>query len=95
MTGRVVKYSEPVPFHKALPGAESVVIWKRDGGFTPAVARTAKPKNPTKAKARLAGNVAIDDEDGFIPEAKKGMTMTDINRHPPDDSLSEGEVAAF
>jgi hypothetical protein len=54
MTGRIVKYSEPVPFHK----------------FTPAVAITAKPKNPTKAKARLARNVAIDDEDGFLLSCK-------------------------
>jgi hypothetical protein len=74
MTGRVVKYSEPVPFHKALPGAESVVIWKR----VPQV-RVAKPKNPTKAKVRLADNVAIDDEDGFIHEAKKGTTMVDYD----------------
>jgi hypothetical protein len=43
MTGRVIHYSETVEFHKALPGAKSVVIWKRDD--TPAVARTAKPKN--------------------------------------------------
>ena len=57
MTGRIVKYSEPVPFEKA------------GGGFTPAVSRVAKPKNPTKAKVRLAPNVAIDDDDGFIPEA--------------------------
>jgi hypothetical protein len=84
MTGRVVKYSEPVPFHKAMPGAESVVIWKRVDGFTPAVARIAKPKTPTKAKVRLAGNVAIDDEDGEVAEAKKGTTMTDydISRGP-------------
>jgi hypothetical protein len=72
MTGRIVKYSEPVPFEKA------------GGGFTPAVARTAKPRNPTKAKARLARNVAIDNEDAFIPEAKKGTTMADydISRGP-------------
>jgi hypothetical protein len=79
MTGRIVKYLEPVSFHKALPGSKSVVIWKRDDGFTPAVARTAKPKNPTKPKSRLARNVAIDDEDGFIPEAKKGTTMIDYD----------------
>jgi hypothetical protein len=72
-------YDEPVPFHKALPGAKSVVIWKRDDGYTPAVARTDKPKNPTKPKSRLARDVAIDDEDGFIPEAKKGTTMTDYD----------------
>jgi hypothetical protein len=40
MTGRIIHYSEPVEFHKAMPGAKSVVIWKRDDGFTPAVART-------------------------------------------------------
>jgi hypothetical protein len=41
-------------------------------------------RTPTKAKVRLAGNVAIDDEDGFIPEAKKGTTMADydISRGP-------------
>jgi hypothetical protein len=50
MTGRIIKYSEPEPFHKAMPGAKSIAIWKRDDGFTPAVARTAKPKNPTKTK---------------------------------------------
>jgi hypothetical protein len=55
-----------------------------EGGFSPAVARTAKPKNPTRAKARTAKPVAIDDEDGFIPEAKKGTTMVDydISRGP-------------
>jgi hypothetical protein len=63
MTGRIVKYLEPVPFEK----------------FTPAVARTAKPSKPTKPKSRLARNVAIDDEDGFIPEARKGMTMVDYD----------------
>jgi hypothetical protein len=52
MTGRIVKYSTPVPFHKAMPGAKSVVLWKRvDDGHTPAVASTAKPKNiPNAAK---------------------------------------------
>jgi hypothetical protein len=47
--------------------------------------RLAKPKTPTKAKVRLADNVAIDDEDGFIPEAKKGtktMADYDISRGP-------------
>jgi hypothetical protein len=42
--GRIVKYSEPIPFHKAMPGSTSIVIMKRD---EPAVASTAKPKNPT------------------------------------------------
>ena len=49
-----------------------------DNGGVPQV-RLAKPKTPTKAKVRLAGNVAIDDEDGFIPEAKKGITMADYD----------------
>jgi hypothetical protein len=49
--------------------------------FTPAVSRTARPRNPTKPKVRNARNVAIDDEDGFIPNSK-GMTMTDIDRGP-------------
>jgi hypothetical protein len=54
--------------------------WKRDDDdeFTPAVSRTAKPKNPTKPKVRNARNVSIDDEDGFIPNSK-GMTMTDYD----------------
>jgi hypothetical protein len=54
-----------------------------DNGGVPRI-RLAKPKTPTKSKVRLAGNVAIDDEDGFIPEAKKGTTMTDydISRGP-------------
>jgi hypothetical protein len=46
--------------------------------YTPAVSRVAKPKNPTKPKVRNARNVAIDDEDGFIPNSK-GMTMTNID----------------
>jgi hypothetical protein len=52
--------------------------------FTPAVAHTAKPKNPKKPISRLAGNVAIDDEDGEIAEAKKGISMADydISRGP-------------
>jgi hypothetical protein len=54
-----------------------------DNGGVPQV-RVAKPKTPTKAKVRRGGNVAIDDEDGFIPEAKKGTTMTDydVSRGP-------------
>jgi hypothetical protein len=76
MTGRIIKYSEPVEFHKGLPGAESMVIWKR---FTPAISRTEKPKNPTKPKSRLARNIAIDDEDGFIPNAKRATTMVDYD----------------
>jgi hypothetical protein len=55
-----------------------------DNGGVPEV-RLAKPKTPTKAKARLAGNVAIDDEDGEIAEAKKGTTKMvdyDISRGP-------------
>jgi hypothetical protein len=81
MMGRHIHYSEPVEFHKALPGAKSIVIWKRvdDDGYTPAVATTAKPKNPTKPKSRLARNVAIDDEIGEPSEAKKGITMTDYD----------------
>ena len=59
-----------------------------EGGFTPGVARTAKPKNPTKPKSRLARNVAIDDEDGEVAEAKKGNNMTnEIDRGPYTKSL--------
>jgi hypothetical protein len=62
-----MKYLEPVPFHK----------------FTPAVAITAKPKNPTKPKVRNARNVAIDDEIGEPAEPTKGMTMDyDTSRGP-------------
>jgi hypothetical protein len=50
--------------------------------YTPVVARTAKPRNPTKPKVRNARNVPIDDEIGDVAEAKKGMAMTDINRGP-------------
>jgi hypothetical protein len=76
----IIKYSEPVPFHKAMPGAKSVVIMKRDDDeFTPAVATTAKPIN-RKPKVRRDGrNVAIDDEDVVIPAAKRGNTMTDYD----------------
>jgi hypothetical protein len=79
MTNRIVKYSSPVPFEK----------------FTPAVARTAKPKNPTKPKSRLARNVAIDDEDGFIPESRKGMTMVDydVSRGPYHATLDRQALA--
>jgi hypothetical protein len=53
-----------------------------DNGGIPEV-RIAKPRNPTKPKVRNARNVAIDDEDGFIPESKKGMTMVDtVDRGP-------------
>jgi hypothetical protein len=55
-----------------MPGATSVVIMKRDE--PPA---GEKPKNP-KRMNRLARNVPIDDEDGFIPNSK-GMTMTDYD----------------
>jgi hypothetical protein len=52
--------------------------------YVPAVARLAKPKNPTKPKSRLARNEPIDDEIGKPDEAKKGSnTMTDnIDRGP-------------
>ena len=52
-----------------------------DNGGVPQI-RLAKPKTPTKAKVRLAGNVAIDDEDG--EDSKKGMAMADydISRGP-------------
>jgi hypothetical protein len=66
MTGRVVKYSEPVPFHKAMPGAESVVLWKR----IPEV-HVAKPKRPAKPQVRLA---KPDEDDG------ETMTQVDISR---------------
>jgi hypothetical protein len=47
--------------------------------YTPAVSRTEKPKNPTKPKVRNAKPVAIDDEDGFIPNAKRENNMTDYD----------------
>jgi hypothetical protein len=80
MTGRIVKYSTPVPFHKAMPGSKSVVIMKRiddDGdGFTP-----AKPRKP-KPKSRFAGYAGVD-EDGFIPNLKRENNMTnEIDRGP-------------
>jgi hypothetical protein len=85
MTGRMIHYSEPVEFHKALPGANKLVLMKRvaddDDGFTPAVSRIEKPKNPTKPKSRLARNVAVDDEIGEA--AEKGNNMTnEIDRGP-------------
>jgi hypothetical protein len=74
-------YDEPVPFHKAMPGAKSIVIMKRydDGipdGFTP----------PTRKKipnVRNAYNEPIDDEIG--KPAEKGNDMTydyDTSRGP-------------
>jgi hypothetical protein len=49
-----------------------------DNGGVPQI-RLAKPKTPTKARVRLAGNVAIDGEDGEIAESKKGITMADYD----------------
>jgi hypothetical protein len=66
MMGRHIHYSEPVEFHKSMPGSTSIVIWKRDG-YTPAISRTAKPDKPTKPKSRLARNVAVDDEKSASP----------------------------
>jgi hypothetical protein len=92
MRGRLIHYSEPVEFHKALPGAKSIVIWKRDDEFTPAVSRTAKPKNPAKAKSRLAHNEPIDDEIG--KPAEKGNNMTnDIDRGPWHKMLDRQALA--
>jgi hypothetical protein len=81
MTGRIIKYSEPVEFHKAMPGAKSIVIMKRydDGipeGFTP-------PKRKKIPKVRNAHNEPIDDEIG--KPAEKGNSMTydyDTSRGP-------------
>jgi hypothetical protein len=53
------------------------------GKYTPAVSRTAKPRNPTKPKSRLAYNEPIDDEIG--KPAEKGITMTDYG-----DDISRG-----
>jgi hypothetical protein len=56
MVGRIIHYSEPAPFHKAMPGARKLVIMKRiddDGdGFTPVAPRPAKPKNIPNAVKR-------------------------------------------
>jgi hypothetical protein len=75
MTGRIIKYSEPVPFHKAMPGSISIPIMKRydDGipeGFTP-------PKRKKIPKVRNARNEPIDDEVG--KPAEKGITMSDYD----------------
>jgi hypothetical protein len=75
MTGRTIHYSEPVEFHKAMPGAKSVLIWKRD---EPEIGRTDKPKNPKRVN-RLARPAPIDDEIGEAAEAKKGMAMVDYD----------------
>jgi hypothetical protein len=69
-----MKYSEPVPFHKSMPGSKSVVIMKRydDGipeGFTP-------PKRKKVPQVRNARNEPIDDEIGE-PAEKGNNTMTD------------------
>jgi hypothetical protein len=58
MTGRIIHYSEPVEFHKAMPGAKSVVIWKRDD------TRTAKPKNIPNAKRATMTNYDYDTSRG-------------------------------
>jgi hypothetical protein len=63
MTGRIVKYLEPVPFEK----------------FTPAIARIAKPKNPTLAKSRLA---EPDDDDDEVTRKVNSMTDYDVSRGP-------------
>jgi hypothetical protein len=54
---RIIKYAEPVPFHKAMPGARKLVIWKRiDDGSTASTVKHAasvarQPKNiPNVAK---------------------------------------------
>jgi hypothetical protein len=77
MTGRVVKYSEPVPFHKALPGAESVVIWKR----IPHV-HVAKPKRPVKPQVRLAKPDEDDDEMTRIGKVDTMTQVVDVSRGP-------------
>jgi hypothetical protein len=73
MTGRIIKYSEPVPFHKHMPGSISIPIWKRydDGipdGFKP---------GKHKPKVRNARNEPIDDEIG--KPAEKGNNMTNYD----------------
>jgi hypothetical protein len=78
MTGRIIKYSEPIPFHKAMPGSKSIVIMKRvdngiPEGFTP-------PKRKKIPQVSNAHNEPIDDKIG--KPAEKGITMTDINRGP-------------
>ena len=65
MTGRIIHYSEPVEFHKAMPGAKSVVIWKRverqnlppAGGFTPLVTSTADDKVTRKVNSMTSYNL--------------------------------------
>jgi hypothetical protein len=77
----IIKYSEPVPCHKSMPGSKSVVIMKRydDGipdGYKP-------PKRKKVPQVRNARNEPIDDEVG--KPAEKGNNMTydyDTSRGP-------------
>ena len=77
MAGRVIKYSEPVPFHKALPGAESVVIWKR----IPNV-HVAKPKRPVRPQVRLAKPDEDNDEMTRMGKVDTMTQVVDISRGP-------------
>jgi hypothetical protein len=88
MTGRVVKYSEPVPFHKAMPGAESVVIWKR----VPHV-HVAKPKRPVKPQVRFAKPDEDDDEMTRIGKADTMTQAVDISRGPYQAILDKMALA--
>jgi hypothetical protein len=73
-----MKYSEPIPFHKSMPGSTRIVIMKRDDGVPDGY---EPPKRKTQPKVRNARNVPIDDEVGKL--AEKGNNMTDnIDRGP-------------
>jgi hypothetical protein len=55
MTGRVIHYSEPVSFHKAMPGATSVVIMTRDAvaaSHDDDESRATKPKKEAEISFR-------------------------------------------
>jgi hypothetical protein len=81
MTGRLIHYSEPVEFHKSLPGSKSIVIMKRDDGVPDGY---EPPKRKKVPQVRNARNEPIDDEVGK-PPAEKGNNMTydyDTSRGP-------------
>jgi hypothetical protein len=74
-------YDPPVEFHKAMPGAKSVVLWKRDDDDDES--RADKPRKP-KPKSRSADYAGVDEE-GFIPNSKRENNMTfdyDTSRGP-------------
>jgi hypothetical protein len=87
-----IKYSSPVPFHKAMPGSKSIPIWKRVDDDDELDKRRKK-----KPKSNFAGYRGVDEE-GFIPNSKRENNITndyDMSRGDPWYAMLDRQARAM